>query len=184
MIAKKKIDFFVEEKVYLNRLLILHFIYEKDSSLLNLFAQNAQCVSFGKHKILKSDLTKCFAMSCARFEELCLNSFHQCFPYPSWRWCNRVPICVIIQFPCLESYSQTWLGSCQYPLLKDFRKPLFIQVAWKPPIANPLFLWLCDSVNFNFVYVYIYGQSLEIFYADVGRKTTIDGLSTEIKMHD
>lgn len=55
---------------------------------------------------------------------------------------------------------------------------------WKPPIANPLFLWLCDSVNFNFVYVYIYGQSLEIFYADVGRKTTKDGLSTEIKMHD
>lgn len=48
----KKIDFFLEEKVYLNRLLILHFIYEKDSSLLNLFAQNTQCVSFGKHKIL------------------------------------------------------------------------------------------------------------------------------------
>lgn len=106
------------------------------------------------------------------------------FSYPSWRWCNRVPICVIIQFPCLESYSQTWLGSCQYPLLKDFRKPLFIQVAWKPPIANPLFLWLCDSVNFNFVYVYIYGQSLEIFYADVGRKTTKYGFSTKIKMHD
>lgn len=34
---KKKIDFFVEEKVYLNRLLIFYFIYEKDSSLLNLF---------------------------------------------------------------------------------------------------------------------------------------------------
>lgn len=52
MIAKKKIDFFVEEKVYLNRLLILHFIYEKDSSLLNLFAQHAQCVSLGNHRIL------------------------------------------------------------------------------------------------------------------------------------
>lgn len=49
---KKKIDFLVEEKVYLNRLLILHFIYEKDSSLLNLFAQHAQCVSLGNHRIL------------------------------------------------------------------------------------------------------------------------------------
>lgn len=37
MIVKKKIDFFVEEKVYLNRLLIFYFIYEKDLSLLNLF---------------------------------------------------------------------------------------------------------------------------------------------------
>lgn len=35
--CKKKIDFFVEEKVYLNRLLIFYFIYEKDLSLLNLF---------------------------------------------------------------------------------------------------------------------------------------------------
>lgn len=49
---KKKIDFFVEEKVYLNRLLILHYTYEKNSSLLNLFAQHAQCVSLGKHRIL------------------------------------------------------------------------------------------------------------------------------------
>lgn len=57
---KKKIDFFVEEKVYLNRLLILHFIYEKDSSLLNLFAQHAQCVSLGNHRIQIERFDKMF----------------------------------------------------------------------------------------------------------------------------